>query len=395
MGSPRPRGCTNLIGAAESNRCGTIHTVADQVLTSKALAIAAIARKPVLLWGGPGTGKSAVIRLLGETLELPVVTVIASLREPADFAGLPVVTDSGSIRLAEPSWASFLVEQGKGLLFLDEITTAPPAVQAALLRVVLERVVGDITLPEAVSVIAAANPPELAAGGWDLSPPLANRFCHLEWPVDADRFVEALTSGWQSPDIEIGDAALKDEAAIRVRSALAGFLRSRPTLLYSMPEDVSTTGRAWPSPRSWDMAADLWASAEATGASEDLILLLISGCVGPGAARELLAWRREADLPDPETVLADPSSFRLPERGDRQFAVLGALAAAVKAKPTKERWEAAFEVVQQAVSMGSADVAAVAARSLAQDIPAGVDALPSAVGSLAPVLGRAGLLRRR
>ena len=381
--------------AEQGNGYGRIHAVAKQELASRALAIAVVARKPVLLWGGPGTGKSAVIRLLGETLELPVVTVIASLREPADFAGLPVVTDDGSIRLAEPSWASYLVGQGRGILFLDEITTAPPAVQAALLRVVLERVVGDVELPDAVSVVAAANPPEQAAGGWDLSPPLANRFCHLEWPVDQDRFVEALTSGWPSPEIGINDPALEEEASIRVRAALAGFLRSRPSLVYAMPQDVSSTGHAWPSPRSWDMAAELWAFAEAAQASEDVILTLISGSVGPGAARELLVWRKEADLPDPEAVLADPSTFRLPERGDRQFAVLGSLAAAVRANPTKERWEAAFEVVQQAVTMGSADVAAVAARSLAQDIPPGVDALPSAVGSLAPVLNRAGLLRPR
>lgn len=369
--------------------------MAKQEQAARALAIAVRARKPVLLWGGPGTGKSAVIRQLGEKLQLPVVTVIASLREPADFAGLPVVMENGSIRLAEPSWASYLIQQGSGILFLDEITTAPPAVQAALLRVVLERVVGDVSLPEEVSVVAAANPPELAAGGWDLSPPLANRFCHLEWPVDSDRFLEALTSGWPSPEIGVADPSAGDEASIRVRSTLAGFLRGRPGLLYSMPEDVSTTGRAWPSPRSWDMAADLWITAESLQADDDVILLLISGSVGPGAARELLAWQREADLPDPETVLADPSAFRLPERGDRQFAVLGALAAAVRSNPTKERWEAAFEVVQQAVAMGSADVAAVAARSLAQDIPPGVDALPSAVASLAPVLDRAGLLQRR
>jgi len=59
---------------------------------------------------------------------------------------------------------------------------------------VLERVVGDVTLPEDVSVIAAANPPEQAAGGWDLSAPLANRFCHLEWPVDTDRYLDFCAS---------------------------------------------------------------------------------------------------------------------------------------------------------------------------------------------------------
>jgi len=142
------------------------------------------------------------------------------------------------------------------------------------------------------------------------------------------------------------------------------------------------------------MASDLWIAAECDEADEETVLTLIAGCVGPGAARELLTWQREADLPDPEEVLANPESFRLPERGDRQFAVLSALVGAVKANPTKERWEAAFEVVQQAVEMGSADVAAVAARSLARDVPEGVDALPSAVASLAPVLGRAGILKR-
>jgi hypothetical protein len=93
-------------------------------------------------------------------------------------------------------------------------------------------------------------------------------------------------------------------------------------------------------------------------------------------------------------VLADPASFRLPERGDRQFAVLSALAAAVSANPTKERWEAAFQVVGQAVEAGAADVAAVASRALAKCAPPDVEALPPALASLAPVLGRAGLLGR-
>jgi hypothetical protein len=368
--------------------------MSTQEVVARALAIAVRAKKPVLLWGGPGTGKSAVIRALGASINLPVVTVIASLREPADFAGLPVVAADGSIRLAEPSWAKTLIAYGRGILFLDEITTAPPAVQAALLRVVLERVVGDVALPDAVSVVAAANPPEIAAGGWDLTPPLANRFCHLDWSVDVARYLEALTSGWPEP--AAAESPPTDPGAgIRVRSVLAGFLRSRPTLLYALPQDIASTGRAWPSPRSWDMAAALWAEAESAEADDETVLTLIAGCVGPGAARELLTWRREADLPDPEAILADPTSFRLPERADRQFAILSAVAAAVQTNPTKERWETAFELIQQVVGAGSADVAAVAARALAQNVPEGVDALPAAVGSLAPVLNRAGLLRRR
>jgi hypothetical protein len=142
------------------------------------------------------------------------------------------------------------------------------------------------------------------------------------------------------------------------------------------------------------MARDLWAAADHVGASDDTILALIAGCVGPGPARELLAWVQEADLPDPEEVLADPARFRLPDRGDRQFAVLSAVVAAVGASPTIARWEAAFQVIEQVVARGAPDVAAVAARTLAEQAPAGLTALPPAISALAPVLSNAGILRR-
>src|SRR5204862_1816424 len=118
-------------------------------------------------------------------------------------AGLPVVVrgeaNGARVDFAPPRWAVDLAHAGRGIAFFDEISTAPPAVQAALLRVVLERTVGDLTLPDAVSVVAAANPPEQAADGWDLSPPLANRFCHLDWPVEARTVADGFSSGWSTP----------------------------------------------------------------------------------------------------------------------------------------------------------------------------------------------------
>ena len=119
----------------------------------EALGVAVAARVPVLLWGAPGTGKTSAIRAMAAVMGLPCETVIASIREPSDFAGLPIVV-GGEVRFAPPAWARRLAEAGRGLLFLDELSTAPPAVQAALLRVVLERVVGDLTLPEEVAVVA-------------------------------------------------------------------------------------------------------------------------------------------------------------------------------------------------------------------------------------------------
>ena len=55
----------------------------------EALGVAVAARVPVLLWGAPGTGKTSAIRAMAEAMDLPCETVIASIREPSDFAGLP------------------------------------------------------------------------------------------------------------------------------------------------------------------------------------------------------------------------------------------------------------------------------------------------------------------
>src|ERR1700723_4164307 len=115
---------------------------------AEALGGAVAARVPVLLWGAPGTGKPSAIRAMARARDLPCETVIASIREPSDFAGLPIVV-GGEVRFAPPAWARRLAEAGHGLLFLDELSTAPPAVQAAPLPGVLERGVGGPLVPHA------------------------------------------------------------------------------------------------------------------------------------------------------------------------------------------------------------------------------------------------------
>src|SRR5436190_7776404 len=198
-----------------------------QDTATAALGTAVAARVPVLLWGAPGTGKTSAIRAMAAAAGWACETVIASIREPSDFAGLPIVVDGG-VRFAAPAWARQLAAaQGAGLLFLDEISTAPPAVQAALLRVVLERVVGDLELPEEIAVVAAANPPEQAADGWDLSAPLANRFCHLQWTVDPNAVAEGMAAGFPAPRVP----RLPDDWEERLGASMglvAAFLHVRP-----------------------------------------------------------------------------------------------------------------------------------------------------------------------
>src|SRR5215212_222749 len=198
----------------------------SQHTTVEALGIAVAAGVPVLLWGAPGTGKTSAITAMAAGMGVPCETVIAAIREPSDFAGLPIVTD-GEVRFAPPRWAQRLAAHGRGLLFLDEISTAPPAVQAALLRVVLERVVGDLPLPDGVVVVAAANPPEQSADGWDLSAPLANRFCHLDWVVDPNAFADGIVSGFPPPVVPPLPAGWDGELP-RARALVSSFVKVRP-----------------------------------------------------------------------------------------------------------------------------------------------------------------------
>ena len=357
-------------------------------VTVDALAAGVASRVPVLLWGDPGTGKSSAVRALADHLGLVHEVVIASIREPSDFAGLPIVS-GGSVRFAPPAWAVRLAEHESGLLFLDELSTAPPAVQAALLRVVLERTVGDLVLPAGIAIVAAANPPDQAAHGWDLTAPLANRFCHLPWTVDARVVSSGLVAGFET--VARRSAAAPSRAAVAAaRTLVSGFLVARPTLTCAPPDDPATAGQAWPSPRTWEMTATLWAAATGSADPRRTRSLLVRGAVGNGAGAEFLTWAEELDLPDPEQVLADPASLVVPDRADRAHAVLTGVAAVVAANPTLERWQAGWRVLDVAAA-SAPDVAVAAARILARCRPRGAP-VPTELRRLLPVLAAAGVV---
>ncbi|MGY4923546.1 AAA family ATPase [Streptomyces sp. 900105755] len=354
----------------------------------EALTLAVAADLPVLLWGEPGIGKTAALNRLAEALDLPLTTVIASVHEPSDFSGLPVVGDDPAVQgvpMAPPDWAVRLVQAGRGLLFLDELSTAPPAVQAALLRLVLERRVGALRLPPGVRIVAAANPRSSAADGWELSPPLANRFVHLQWAHDHEVVVRGLGGTWPRAALPRLDPDRLPAAVDFARRAVCGLLATRPTLVHRLPSGEMRRGGAWPSPRSWDMTLRLVAFAHAAGSSRDVLSLLVRGTVGDGPGLELLASVDRMELPDPETLLADPAAADLPERGDLRQAVLDGVVAAVRERPDRARWDAAWALLVRALDTGAPDLVVVPATTLASlrrddwDVPAAIERLAGAV----------------
>ncbi|MEU9453404.1 MoxR family ATPase [Streptomyces sp. NPDC048277] len=354
----------------------------------EALTLAVAADLPVLLWGEPGIGKTAALTQLAETLDLPLTTVIASVHEPSDFSGLPVVGDDPAVQgvpMAPPDWAVRLVRAGRGLLFLDELSTAPPAVQAALLRLVLERRVGALRLPPGVRIVAAANPRSSAADGWELSPPLANRFVHLRWAHDHEVVVRGLGGTWPRATLPRLDPDRLPAAVDFARRAVCGLLATRPTLVHRLPSGEMRRGGAWPSPRSWEMTLRLVAFAHAAGSSRDVLSLLVRGTVGDGPGLELLASVDLMELPAPETLLADPDAAELPERGDLRQAVLDGVVAAVRERPDRARWDAAWALLVRALDTGAPDLVVVPATTLASlrrddwDVPAAIERLAGAV----------------
>lgn len=337
----------------------------------RALAAGIRGNIPTLLWGDPGQGKTARIEAHAKAWGRHCETVVGSVRESSDYLGLPVEVD-GAVVYSPPSWARRLSEAAVSLLFLDELTTAAPSVQKAMLRVLQEREVGEHSLPDTVAIVAAANPPETAADGWDLPAPIANRVMHLDWHFDADEWLNGVGTGFAHQivptlDQMLGDATTEDRA--RVSGAITAFLRARPELLAPpVPTDPVAAGRAWPSPRSWTNA--ITALTQLHPGDEDAAFLVLKGCVGEGATTEFLAWISLADLHNPADVLADPAIVDWSgERPDRLFALTSALASLALSRGDKRSWEKAVAALTMCAQEGKPDVALPPMRTLLNHLP--------------------------
>ena len=116
-----------------------------------------------------------------------------------------------------------------------------------------------------------------------------------------------------------------------------------------------------------------------------MLSLLVRGTVGDGPGLELMASLDRMDLPEPEQLLADPACAVLPERGDLRQVVLDGVVAAVRNRPERARWDAAWAVLVRALETGAPDLLVVPATTLASlrredwEVPAAIEHLASTV----------------
>ncbi len=224
-----------------------------------------------MIWGAPGIGKSSIVSQLATAHQLEFVDLRLSQLAPTDLRGLPVAAE-GISKWLPPE---FLPQQGRGILFLDEINMAPPAMQGMAQQLILDRRVGSYVVPDGWFIWAAGNRKEDRAGVFDMPAPLANRFLHLQ--------------------VEPDFASFKVYALERsIHPQIMAFLSFRPSLLHKLEPHQP----AWCSPRSWMMASRLHAHG-----------LDLAPAIGMTANAEFQAFiQLYRNLPDLTQILAGRGS---------------------------------------------------------------------------------------
>jgi hypothetical protein len=251
---------------------------------------------PTFLWGPPGIGKSAIVKQLANEKGYDCTDLRLSLLDPTDLRGLPF-KNGESVSWAPPV---FLPQGGTGILFLDELNVAPPAIQAGAYQLVLDRRVGEYRLPDGWRIVAAGNRETDRAVTYRMPAPLRNRFLHLD--------VQPTLDDWKA-------WAFSNS----IQAELISFLSFRPGLLFSF--DPNSTEPAFATPRSWEYASHVLASE----LGEEETRLALVGVLGEGPALEFWAFLELArDLPTVEAIFSGEDI--VPENLSVLYALCGTIA---------------------------------------------------------------------
>ena len=256
------------------------------VQARKAILKAFKTKRPVFLWGPPGIGKSEVVESITREQGGYMIDLRMAQMEPTDIRGIPFFNkDNGKMDWAPPvdlPDAELASQYPIIVLFLDEMNSAAPAVQAAGYQLILNRRVGKYVLPDNVVIVAAGNRETDKGVTYRMPMPLANRFIHLEMRADF--------TSWQN--WAVNNLIHKD---------VVGYLSFAKQDLYDF--DNKSSSRAFATPRSWSFVSQLLEDENDT--DTDTLFNLIAGAVGDGLAVKFMAHRKvSSKMPNPSDILS-------------------------------------------------------------------------------------------
>lgn len=272
----------------------------------QAIVACAAINRPLFIWGPPGVGKSDTVRQAALALGVEVVDFRAALRDAVDIMGLPgsrtETTDAGQVGVTFYNLPAGLPRAGSGLLFLDEMNSAPPQTQAALYQLVLDRRVGDYVLPEGWRIVAAGNRTNDRGVVHRMPDPLVDRFVHVDYETHMEDWCTWALSADVAPEV-------------------VAFIRFRQGLLHN--HDTKRECHAFSTPRGWADVSLLLSSPEARVIEADLI----RGRVGDSAASEFIAFLKlYRGMVSPDEVLKHPKTAQVPDNVGTLYALAEALA---------------------------------------------------------------------
>lgn len=234
---------------------------------------------PVFIHGSPGIGKSYIVNDIAQSHNLSLIDVRLSQLDAVDLRGIPIISNE------QTKWMPpvFLPtdENSEGILFLDELNSAPLSVQAAIYQLVLDRKIGEYTLPKGWRIVCAGNKIDDKGIVFKLPSPLINRMIHIVLEAKFDDF-----KVW----------AIQNE----IHPFIVGFLGFRPDLLSSEVPSSTETNPAFCTPRAWAMLSKIIKSHSDINAINPIVY----GTVGYAAGIEFLSFVKVyKTLPDIDAIL--------------------------------------------------------------------------------------------
>jgi hypothetical protein len=241
-------------------------------------------KRPVFLWGPPGIGKSEVVAGVADELGAAFIDLRLAQMEPTDLRGIPFYNkDVGKMDWAPPidlPDEEFASQYPYVVLFMDEMNSAAPSIQAAAYQLILNRRIGKYVLPDNVVMIAAGNRESDKGVTYRMPAPLANRFVHIEMRPDH--------ASWETWAV-----------TNKIHKDVVGYVGFAKQDLYDF--DPRSSSRSFATPRSWTFVSELL--KDETISTEDLTDM-VAGAVGEGVAVKFMAHRKVAgQLPKPSEIL--------------------------------------------------------------------------------------------